>query len=174
MLSFVLLACQNVSLCINRRNGDLCVSRHFSKPTQKRRSQKCRLRRSLLYIWKKVTTNVTILYHKCKKRLRHICEKGIPPNAKKHVFPYILQLRSYFFYLGILTCISVAFLLQESLNWQKNVSAPWTLVLPHDESIRHYHVGVSVQVGPGSSGIVWSDCIYRLTAGKTHVNMLAS
>ena len=41
---------QNVSLCINRHNGDLCVSRHFSKSTQKRQSQKCRLRRSLLYI----------------------------------------------------------------------------------------------------------------------------
>ena len=45
-VTFVLLACkpakyidirpsrQNVSLCINGHNGDLCVSRHFSKSTQ--------------------------------------------------------------------------------------------------------------------------------------------
>ena len=67
MLTFVLLACkptkyrhtdnfptsrQNVSLCINRHNGDLCVSCHFSKSTQKRRSQKCRLRRSLSTVTK--------------------------------------------------------------------------------------------------------------------------
>ena len=47
---------QNVSLCINRHNGDLCVSRHFSKPTQKRRSQKCWLRQSLLYLDKSTKT----------------------------------------------------------------------------------------------------------------------
>ena len=66
MLTFVLLACKPTKYrhtskcksskcqlkCINRHNGDLCVSRHFSKskPTQKRRSQKCWLRQRLLYV----------------------------------------------------------------------------------------------------------------------------